>query len=96
MRGMYYGMGEEAKKEEENPWKVYFRNLTQNAITGLVSNIPAIRPPAASTAPAPAATTPTSAIATATSAAKSTWPILAVGGAGVLGLVAVLMLKKKR
>ncbi len=91
MRGMYYGMGEEAAS---GGWGSFFKNLAQNSITSLVGQIPALKPPASAAAPLPAGSS--SLIATTASAAKSTWPIIAVGGAGVLGLVAVLMLKKKR
>jgi threonine dehydrogenase-like Zn-dependent dehydrogenase len=95
MHGMYYGMGEEAAS---GGWGSFFKTLAQNSITSLVGQIPALKPPASAAAPAaaPAPAGSSSLIATTASAAKSTWPIIAVGGAGVLGLVAVLMLKKKR
>jgi len=96
---MLRGFGAEAAAAAAAPksagWGSFFTNLAQNAITGLVANIPAVKPPATTAA---AAATPgvKPAASSVASAAKSSWPIMAVVGAGIAGLVGVIVMKKKR
>lgn len=103
---MRYGFGAEAAPvaKKEGTWGPFWANLGQNLVTGLVGSIglpgapavPAAPPAAAPPGAAPPAAAPLAAPSTVISVAKSAWPIIAVAGAGVVGLLAVIVLKKKR
>ena len=81
-------------------WGSFFRNTVTGAIStwaGGQGGAPAVTAPAAIATPAAAATAAIQKQAAQESSTMSSmWPIIAVGGVGVLALGAVLLMKAKK